>query len=576
MRDRLLLASRRIRILNIRISGMIGLDVLIHRPAVDSMRANRYPSSVNSQHNDSSRKGLRRMPSGVLYQFRVLPSDQGPPETAQSMAFLVADNWDDWFTFETQYYLYIYDAEGTRHYIGQVKIGQFGMEKGQRRPNVPETFEILSDRFFSLGQDESYYGNLEAIGPEVREWVLSAMRDLALQPDLFKKALREKVTRESLLRSVTRTTVRGQFHRMANGGVRLTRYSFTYEMPSSASGDSKIGLSFMVKPASNPPSNIHVLIGRNGVGKTHLLNDMTNALLAGRGSAKAAGSFSSADTSDVIALFAGLVSVTFSAFDPFRPLPRKRDLNESMAYAYIGLKGIEGSQPSAPKTLEMLAAEFAESVALCILGPKRQRWQRAVELLETDPVFQQVEISTLIGIESKRQIMDTATKLYMRLSSGHKIVLLTITRLVETVEERTLVLLDEPEAHLHPPLLSAFVRSLSDLLTNRNGVAVLATHSPVVLQEVPRECVWILRRVGLELCAERPEVETFGENVGVLTREIFGLEVTQSGFHSLLSQAVMEERDFESVVFRFDGKLGAEAQAIVRGLVATLDSESGD
>jgi predicted ATP-dependent endonuclease of OLD family len=51
-------------------------------------------------------------------------------------------------------------------------------------------------------------------------------------------------------------------------------------------------------------------------------------------------------------------------------------------------------------------------------------------------------------------------------------VLLTITRLVETVEERTLVLLDEPEAHLHPPLLSAFVRSLSDLLINRNGVAI--------------------------------------------------------------------------------------------------------
>ena len=32
-------------------------------------------------------------------------------------------------------------------------------------------------------------------------------------------------------------------------------------------------------PESQPPTNIHVLIGRNGVGKTHLLNHMTRALV---------------------------------------------------------------------------------------------------------------------------------------------------------------------------------------------------------------------------------------------------------------------------------------------------------
>jgi len=115
-----------------------------------------------------------------------------------------------------------------------------------------------------------------------------------------------------------------------------------------------------------------------------------------------------------------------------------------------------------------------------------------------------------------------------------KIVLLTITRLVEEVEERTLVLLDEPEAHLHPPLLSAFIRSLSNLLIDRNGVAIIATHPPVVLQEVPKSCVWNIRRSESEIKVERLEIESFGENVGILTREVFGLEVTQSGFHKLL------------------------------------------
>lgn len=68
--------------------------------------------------------------------------------------------------------------------------------------------------------------------------------------------------------------------------------------------------------------------------------------------------------------------------------------------------------------------------------------------------------------------------MFERLSSGHKVILLTIAKLVELVEEKTLVLLDEPEEHLHPPLVSAFIRTLSDLLIYRNGVGIVATHSP--------------------------------------------------------------------------------------------------
>jgi predicted ATP-dependent endonuclease of OLD family len=170
----------------------------------------------------------------------------------------------------------------------------------------------------------------------------------------------------------------------------------------------------------------------------------------------------------------------------------------------------------------------------------------------------------------------SARDLFHGLSSGHKIVLLTITRLVETVEERTLVLLDEPEAHLHPPLLAAFARALSDLLIDRNGVAIVATHSPVMLQEVPKSCAWKIRRSGAKVVAERPEIETFGENVGVLTREIFGLEVTHSGFHKLLQDNIDRDSPFEQVVSRFGGELGGEALAILRALIAVRDSQGSD
>jgi len=201
-------------------------------------------------------------------------------------------------------------------------------------------------------------------------------------------------------------------------------------------------------------------------------------------------------------------------------------------------------------------------------------------LLDSDPLFKRAEVWRLIGIHEKftseleqqsalKSLRQEARSIYAKLSSGHKIVLLTITRLVETVEERSLVLVDEPEAHLHPPLLSAFIRALSDLLIDRNAVAIIATHSPVILQEVPRKCVWRIRRSGQTTIVERPNIETFGENVGTLTDEIFGLEVTDSGFHKMLSDAVDEGLTYEQIVRRFRDQLGDEARAIAHSLIAS-------
>lgn len=130
------------------------------------------------------------------------------------------------------------------------------------------------------------------------------------------------------------------------------------------------------------------------------------------------------------------------------------------------------------------------------------------------------------------------------------------------------MLLDEPEAHLHPPLLSAFVRSLSDLVINRNAVAIIASHSPVVLQEVPRSCAWIMRRAGNAVRVDRPEIETFGENMGVLTREVFGLEVTRSGFHRMLADRIIPGGTYGDVLASFGGELGAEARGLVRAMLA--------
>jgi hypothetical protein len=78
------------------------------------------------------------------------------------------------------------------------------------------------------------------------------------------------------------------------------------------------------------------------------------------------------------------------------------------------------------------------------------------------------------------------------------------------------------------------------------------------------------------MATNRPTVETFGENVGLLTHEVFGLEVTKSGFHRLLTEAVDDDVDYEEVVDRFKGQLGGEARGLIRGMIATRDAVSDD
>ena len=525
---------------------------------------------------------MPKIPTENPITFKVLPKPWSVPNESNNAAFLIKDNWDDNGYFETLFDLVVFDKAGVRHDLGSVKIGQFKLKRatsivkpreGYRKPPVPHNFNELDETFFSVGQDDSYYVTLMKLNENLRKQILKGLRDLVADQKLWRRARKEDVVTRSLLRSLKPKTVEGQFRRILLGQARLTPYKLTYTAePQTSEGEPPLSLSFSIEPDSNPPTNIHVLIGRNGVGKSHMLHSMTKALVAKPSVSRRCGKFSSGSPDEESAPIANLVSVSFSAFDNFELVPEKSERANGILYSYIGLRRFSdgGEERETPKSFEFLSAEFAKSVKLCIKGPRARRWRRAIETLEADSLFREADVKALIEHDGGGRGFElAATRLFKALSSGHKLVLLTITRLVETVEEQTLVLLDEPESHLHPPLLASFVRALSDLMIDRNGVAIIATHSPVVLQEVPNTCVWVLQRSGNEAKAERPESETFGENVGVLTREVFGLEVTQSGFHKLLSEAVDREGSFETAVEHFHNELGGEARAILRALFLT-------
>ncbi len=503
-----------------------------------------------------------------------------PSATLGWSAYLNRDQWDDWGKYCTQFYLTVVDQDGEQHGIGLVKIGQRGLKPhsgsedlppGHRKPDVPSAFEQLDDDFFSVGQDDEYYANLGALGDTIRERILTCLRDVAWDKECWKWAQDEYVMEESLLRSVTRSTVEGQFRRMAHGDARVTRYDFAYTPPKRlGDGAPPFTLDFSVDPKSPIPTNVHVLIGRNGVGKTRLLSLMTKALVAKGASARQSGKFEFTEFRDQGGTFANVVAVSFSAFDEADLLPDRNPEPDSLGFSYIGLRGWTSESPSAsikPKSPNILASEFVDSLKECRIGARRRRWANAITTLQSDPVFNAAQLTSMIEVNlSKREEREEVLRTFKALSSGHKIVLLTLTRLVEKVEERTLVLIDEPEAHLHPPLLSAMTRAISELMVKRNGVAIVATHSPVILQEVPKSCVWILDRMLTISKAERPSIETFAESVGILSREVFQLELSKSGYHQLLGELRRKSASYEDALDQLEGQLGAEGKAVLRGM----------
>jgi len=500
-----------------------------------------------------------------------------PESLPQDTPFVLLgyDDWNDWFEFETMYRLYYYSSQGNGTYIGRLKIGQQNQQS--RRAEIPEAFEELDSSFFSVGETVDYYTTLYSLTGEVTKQILSNLNDIAFNTSFLIENSAEKVLNQSLLRDYTYKEIMGQVHRIAHGGVKLTNYEFTYHFPATIELDTKVIkvnkpaiFKINVYPDSKPPSNIQAIIGRNGVGKTFLLNNIIKAIKKNIDQ-EYTGYFSCSDPWDDKGIFepknefANLICIAFSAFDSF---PASEDIdNKPFGFPYIYI-GLDEQQSELPR-FEQLARQFYISLCRCLSSPAKQSlWKDTLDILNYDTYFDESGITNLNYPKYEKELKEFETKvlkLYERLSSGHKIILLTMVRLVENVEEKSLVIIDEPETHLHPPLLSAFIRALSELLIKRNAVAIIATHSPIILQEIPAKCAWKMRRSGAEVSLCHIEQESFGTNINSLIREVFRLEIEKSGFHELLQQDLhYNEYNVDKVREIYNNELGDDALAMLR------------
>ncbi|WNG95006.1 AAA family ATPase [Mycobacterium sp. ITM-2016-00318] len=509
-------------------------------------------------------------------RFVVIDRFASKPQLPFPNVVLRIDNWDD-FHLQTLFDVTLRTGPADELSLGSVKILQHGQEVG--RPRLPSSFDRLDTDFCSLGQDIEYYEKLMGQPDKLRQTYLYALRDAAADPEIEQEFIEERGWKESLLRFGEAVNALEAGRQLVHGtALKTDQLSFRFDWWREGA---LTEVPFRFDDTQALPGRCCVLIGYNGAGKTTLLADL--ALTASSGRKPHPENVQHSTIRGDATTFGAVVAVSYSAFDTFGTpesirggtdpdtnKPKSGSRTAIFGYVYCGLrrrtdKGDRHANDPERNEFELksiveIELEFAE--ALRTAGRRREGGflVSAFEALSREPSFGLVgiDIATLgKGLDSAGAI-----EVFHKLSTGHKIVLNIVAQLAAHLRTRSLVLIDEPETHLHPPLVAALLGAIQVLLKAHSSFAVIATHSPVVVQEIPAKYVSILERDDTGVSVRGPEIETFAENIGAITRHVFSLDSSATDYQGILA-SLSERHTVDEINDMFNEGLSVQGRALV-------------
>lgn len=462
---------------------------------------------------------------------------------------LVKDKWDD-FGHKVQFNLSHFDSNGNVQHIGPVKILQRGNPdwsdfEPRESTLLPEAFSALNEEFISLGQEDDYYKHLHALPSGFGEAALLALQDIAWQPRLAIPFEPSTAFRNALMRFNNAQRARRFGRSWAMGETVHEQFSFAYTCQIEGAEDS-IEATFDFDAQDALPGRVAGIIGRNAVGKTRFLAQLGEDLTQ-----------IARKSSDSIAereqrfpggrpLFTRIVAISYNAFDRFKRPPAKPE----SSYVYCGIRNEKGNL----SRISLIEAYRANQQRIRTLQRKAQ-WMTSMRTILGDQSPQMTQ-SLFAEIDNPSPDEEALSIL----SSGQAILCHFATALLAWVQPNSLVLFDEPETHLHPNAVASLFLVLTEILDSYDSYAILATHSPVVIQQIPSKRVVVFRRTGNSTSAESLPLESFGESVTELTRHVFETLEVESLYRRTLRELAASEEP-EEVMGRFPAGLSMSAQA---------------
>lgn len=434
----------------------------------------------------------------MKYKFYTKQANSPQPIVEEYPLFVLTEStWDD-FTYKTSFLLNYYKSQRSKTEIGYVKI----LEKDSSKTKLPLKFNKLSDSFCSLGQDNEFYLQLKKLFTvKVIHSILESLNDITYCKGIISDFENEMGFKKSLLRN-------SEAQKALNEAQRLiddipTKNYFEFSFTTQVKGFiSEHKLEFDFKNSSKLPKRVVSFIGKNGSGKTQVLSRLASSLSG----LSEKGIFNT----KYLPPFSRVIAVSYSLFDKFEK-PRK---TKSFSYYYCGIQTGE----------KLLTEKQIERKILAAL--------QKIKLNNNLNLFGKY-ILQLLGPEVISKILDDDFgeinkdfKIYnlegnSTFSSGQIILILVVSEILANIRTESLILFDEPETHLHPNAISKLINVIYKILDRFDSYAIIATHSPQIIQEIPSSSIFIFSRNENSTPVRKLGMETFGENLTTLTQKIF-------------------------------------------------------
>jgi ABC-type transport system involved in cytochrome c biogenesis ATPase subunit len=466
---------------------------------------------------------------------------------------LKIDNWDDYST-KCQFYLTYASSKTKSNDIGNIKI----LHKKKSRTVLDDDFELLGDEYISLGQSLDFYENLLKIcGQDVAVDFLESVRDISWQPLLAEPFETLSPFRNAMLRNNSAQKARRFGRVIINSQKVLESFSFTYKCQIDGA-DNEIEVAFDFDTDDPVPRRIVGIIGRNATGKTRFLSQLSQDLVKIRRTSLETEKQREESFAPQRPIFNRLLALSFSAFDRFA-----RPQSEQVSYVYCGIRNEKGALSR--KDLEL---KYQSNLVRIKNAGRAYEWAEHMEEILGD-AGKEVKKEILQGFVESEDKKDTLELL----SSGQAILAHAITSLIAWIEPESIIIFDEPETHLHPNAVASLFNVLHKILRHYDSYSIVATHSPVVIQEVPSKRVILFEREGNTTIVKKLGIETFGENVAELTRHVFDT-VEIPSFYKAELKRLSRSRDFEAVMTLFENNLSMSAQSYLLSQYARDNSEN--
>lgn len=125
-------------------------------------------------------------------------------------------------------------------------------------------------------------------------------------------------------------------------------------------------------------------------------------------------------------------------------------------------------------------------------------------------------------------------------SSGELSMFFRFFKLIDNITDTSIVLIDEPETHLHPRWIQKYIKMLNDIFGHYDCHIIIATHSPLIVSDVASECIVGLKQNNNIIEKYRVQEQTLGIGYREILNEVFGVDDLNSQYTKKLYEDIMK------------------------------------